>query len=582
MTTMTTKMDEILYLESDIEITQVISKIKSLPGYSVLLVLPQNAQLSQSVVNLRLIKKEADKVDKTIALVTSDKNAINIAAQIEIPVYKSIDADKPINADKYDAPQVDDKLALSGYKSIAEELQVAGVNVRRYDDDGLSSENQIVAKQNIKSDDNKIEKVELSDVDEVTIGETKSSKKTSSLNQQNNNNNNNTANKKPKRKLPWLPISAGMLVFAGIIGWLIYILPTASAFIHLESDPITKVASITIDNNLAKTDLGAGKVAGQKIEAELTHEVTFEATGKKEVGDKATGKIEVRNKLGADINLPAGTRFSSGGLIFVSTTAINVPKGSATLNPDGSFSAIPGTAIVSVEALNPGEDFNIAQSQFIITSLSANQQNSVTGISEDAMTGGTSKTITIVSEEDIQNATNKLKNEVEPQLKEKLEEQSKNLTVLAGTIEITVDNPTTDVEVGAEVENFKVSANAKGKTIGFLAGEYQEAIFALARQDLPENKELVIANSDSIETSVSEVKIAEGLLVLKASLKSEIVNKVNQEELKNNLAGLSFGDAETLLKSHDGFTDARVELSPSYKKYLPKNPNKIDVILVRE
>lgn len=575
---MTTKMDEILYLESDTEITQVISKIKNLPGDSVLLVLPQNAQLSQSVVNLRLIKKETEKANKNIALVTSDKNSINLASQIDIPVYKSIDADKPVATNKYDLPQVDDKLALSGYKSIADDLQLAGVNVRRYDEN-QSDDNQIISKMATKNDDNKIEKVELSDTDEMTIGEKKSSKKEAP---EATDKDKNPDQKKSKRKLPLLPLSLGALAFVGIIWWLVYILPSASAFVSLESEPITKVASITIDNNIAKTDQDAGKVAGQKIEAELAHEVTFEATGKKEVGTKAKGTIEVRNRLGTDVSLPAGTRFSSGGLIFVSTTAANVPKGSANLNPDGSVTTNPGTAKVSVEALNPGEDFNIAQSQFTITSIPAGQQNSVTGISEGAMTGGTSKTVTVVSEDDVKNATTKLKNEVEPKLKEKLEEQAKNLTVLAGTLEITVDSPAVSEKVGDEAESFKVSATAKGRTIGFLAGEYQETIFALARKDLPEGKELIIANSDSIETSVSEVKIAEGILVLKASLKSEVVNQVNQEELKNSLVGLSFSEAENLLKSQDGFTDARIELRPSYKKHLPKSPKKIDIVLVRE
>lgn len=575
---MTTKMDEILYLESDTEITQVISKIKNLPGDSVLLVLPQNAQLSQSVVNLRLIKKETEKANKNIALVTSDKNSINLASQIDIPVYKSIDADKPVAINKYDLPQVDDKLALSGYKSIADDLQLAGVNVRRYDEN-QSDDNQIISKMATKNDDNKIEKVELSDTDEMTIGEKKSSKKEVP---EATDKDKNPNQKKSKRKLPWLPLSLGALAFVGIIWWLVYILPSASAFISLESEPITKVASITIDNNIAKTDQEAGKVAGQKIEAELAHEVTFEATGKKEVGTKAKGTIEVRNNLGIAIELPAGSRFSSGGLIFVSTKAITVPKGDASVDANGNTVRIPGVANVAVEALNPGENFNIDQSQFTVTSLSANQQQHVTGISEGAMTGGTSKTVTVVSEEDVKNATVKLKNEVEPKLKEKLEEQAKNLTVLAGTLEITVDSPTVSEKVGDEAESFKVSATAKGRTIGFLAGEYQETIFALARKDLPEGKELIIANSDSIETSVSEVKIAEGILVLKASLKSEVVNQVNQEELKNSLVGLSFSEAENLLKSQDGFTDARIELRPSYKKHLPKSPKKIDIVLVRE
>lgn len=555
------KTDEILYLESDSEITQVIEKIKNLPGNSVLLVLPKNAQLAQSIVNFRLIKKETEKINKKIALVTSDRNAQNIASQIDIEVYKSIDDEKPIAKNKKDLPELDDSMALSGHKSIAEELQAAGVNVKRYD------ESEEVDLSDKPDEDKQIEKVELTDTD-IEMEDEKNKK--------------NSQKDKKKIRIPWLPLGLSALAFLGIIWWLVYIFPSANIFLSIESEPVTKIIPVSVDNNIDKTNKNAGKIAGQKIEAQVTHKVTVDATGQKEVGTKAKGTIQVRNRLGTAITVDAGSRFSSGGMVFVSTKTVSIPAGKASLNETGNVVVTPGTTNATVEAEKPGADHNIPASEFTIISLPESQQDKVTGLSETAMTGGESRTITVISKDDLTKAEEKIKGEVEDDLETKIQEQAKELTILAGTIEIIIENPQTNFKVGEEVENFTMEAVAKGRTIGFLAGDYQETIFLLAQNELPEGKELVAAQSDSIETTIEEKKFADGILSLKATLRSEMVNKIDKEAIKNQIAGLRATEAENFLKSQDDFIDVRVELRPSYKAHLPKSPKKIEVFLVRD
>ena len=91
-------MDEILYLEADEEITSVIDKVKKASADSIGLVIPRNSSLIHSIVNLKLLKKEATKFKKEIALITADKTGRNIAAQIGIPVFEDVHAKRPVNA----------------------------------------------------------------------------------------------------------------------------------------------------------------------------------------------------------------------------------------------------------------------------------------------------------------------------------------------------------------------------------------------------------------------------------------------------------------------------------------------------
>src|SRR3990167_6552833 len=89
-------MDEVIYLESDEEITSVIDKLKGSKAPRVALVVPRGATLLQSVVNLKLLSKEAAILAKEISLVTSDKIGRNLAAQVGLTVYDSIRDKRPV------------------------------------------------------------------------------------------------------------------------------------------------------------------------------------------------------------------------------------------------------------------------------------------------------------------------------------------------------------------------------------------------------------------------------------------------------------------------------------------------------
>src|SRR4030042_6994139 len=89
-------MEEILYLEPDEEITSVIDKMKQAKSKRLALVVPREATLLQSVVNLKLLLREAANSDKEIALVTADKIGRNLAAQVGLVVYDSIKDRRPV------------------------------------------------------------------------------------------------------------------------------------------------------------------------------------------------------------------------------------------------------------------------------------------------------------------------------------------------------------------------------------------------------------------------------------------------------------------------------------------------------
>lgn len=75
-----------IYIDVDEEITTVIDHIYRAKGNDIVLVVPQRALLLQSVVNLRLLQREAKKYKKNIILMTRDEDGIAFAKRAGITI----------------------------------------------------------------------------------------------------------------------------------------------------------------------------------------------------------------------------------------------------------------------------------------------------------------------------------------------------------------------------------------------------------------------------------------------------------------------------------------------------------------
>jgi hypothetical protein len=87
--------DNALYLEVDEDITSAIDKLGKSSEGSVQIVVPKRSTMLQSIINLKLLKKAAEKGGKSIVLVTSYRIATDLAARVGLAVAPSIGA-KPV------------------------------------------------------------------------------------------------------------------------------------------------------------------------------------------------------------------------------------------------------------------------------------------------------------------------------------------------------------------------------------------------------------------------------------------------------------------------------------------------------
>ena len=65
-------MHQTFYIDIDEEITMLVERLRNAKADEVVFVVPKRALLLQGIVNLKILKKEADKLGKEVLLVTQD------------------------------------------------------------------------------------------------------------------------------------------------------------------------------------------------------------------------------------------------------------------------------------------------------------------------------------------------------------------------------------------------------------------------------------------------------------------------------------------------------------------------------
>ncbi|MDO8240948.1 MAG: hypothetical protein Q7T51_03155 [Candidatus Moranbacteria bacterium] len=99
-------MHQTFYIDIDEEITSIVDRLRKSKSREVVIVVPKRAILIQSIVNLKLLKKEADDLKKEIIIVTQDKFGKMIIEKAGIVVEQRLD---DVEGQEVQELEIDDK-----------------------------------------------------------------------------------------------------------------------------------------------------------------------------------------------------------------------------------------------------------------------------------------------------------------------------------------------------------------------------------------------------------------------------------------------------------------------------------------
>lgn len=585
-------MKDVIYLEPDIEITAVIDKIRKSALRAIILVVPRGSNLTQSIVNLKLLKRRAEDERKVIAIVSSDRITHNLAEQLKLHCYDKVtEAERANFAPDFEAIELADngsglkvhtyqKYNLLTHEEITEENQSTDSDLEDgySDSDSELKNDQVVpegfekkkiSEQEYTKDEMKeFEKSQLDDskVDEIER-EIKMKDRTRKIRQ---------IRPEGSRKVFVVFVVAGLILFLGAA---YLFLPTVEASVVLKSTEVNENLTITIDRAAKSSDAKSLVLAGKLVDLEKEVNKTFDATGKKDLGEKAKGKVIISNSWDMnDQSIPKGSKFISNGKTYVSTAAVTVPGATVTLVA-GAFKTNAGSAEVAVEAETAGESYNIGASEFVITTLPKEKQSKIIGKSTVAFAGGTTKEVKVVTESDLEKAQEAIKKEALVSSTTELADKAKNdsLKIFDSAIDSEVLSLEPNKKADDQADTFEVKAKIKMFGLGFSELELKNLVKNGVESKLKSNEMIINPDGSEVAYEILESDINAGIIKVKTVYKGKYGIKIDQDSIKANIKGKSLSQGENYLKGLEGVESANIAANPGFIRTSPYFKNKITV-----
>lgn len=512
-----------LYLDSDEEITSVIDKVKKTPETEIVLVFSKDTAMLRSMVSLKLLKRQTATQNKQLVISTKDEAGYNLAHRAGFLTTTETEPGKI---------KIENLTKNKGFS-------------------GLPKIESIEKKEEGK-ESKKIRQEARKHMGKVSL--------LSGI---------------------WPKILIFLLVFLIPLGYLcFFVLPKAKVKIVPKTETFAKDFEIVINAKADKTDLEKRILKGivQTKEEDISNK-KIDVRGEKEVGEKAQGTASIFNKYSSKTQvLPQGTRFvvTKGGLVFLSLEDAEVTGASV----EGGTTN-PGRGTVKVEAEKGGEEYNIKSGVFNITSLSAEKQTTIWGESSAEFTGGKSKKIKAIFDDDIKRAKDDLKNEGEKRAVEEIKKNIADNQMFFETVKSTeIVSAETDAKKDQEASTFSITGKTRTKTVICEKRDLESTVFKALEQEIGAQKMVVDKTlNEGINYEIKEYNTKEDRVILKIKATKAIAEKFDVNTLRKEILGLDKPKAEEKLLQNSQIRVVEAEFWPIWVKTVPKNSQKIEITI---
>lgn len=531
---------DVIYIDVEDDITAIISKVKAAKEKIVALVPPKRVGVLQSAVNLRLLDRAASQSDKRLVLITNNTALKALAASTQMPVAKNLQS-------KPEVPQMTDVDADS--EDVIDGSQLPVGELARTAPGAAAIDKAV--RENAAE--------EIPKAMPPGVGQPpKKPRAKSGIKVPNFNS---------FRKKLVIGIAAGVLLVAFLV-WAIFFAPRATVVISARATESSANAKVALGDKLQTSFSGNTlKTSTQQQKKDVS--IEFDPTGKKEVGEKAKGTMTLTrtSTSSTPIQVPAGTSFTASNRTFKSTESATLPGSS--IGPGGIEQP---SVTVNVEAAEIGDGYNLSARGY---------QSNVGGFDAEGsnMTGGSSRTVTVVSETDVQAATDQLAKQDSDAVKEQLKgEFNDTFVVLDQTFQINNGQPQSSPAVGQEASGkakltttitYTLSAVARADIDTFLTDYFTKQIEG---QD-----DRRVYDNGSGNITFTNVAAAEGGFGANVVTTAKIGPKIEDAQVKELAKGKRFGEIQSSLESIQGISNVEVKFWPFWVSQAPNDTDKITI-----
>lgn len=579
---------KVLYVEIDDEITSIYDKLVKLKHKNIFLVIPQRAVIFQSAINLKILKRKAEDLNKQITLVTTDPNGYNLAQRVGLEVFEKLEGKgRPslVNAKGKEGTEEE----ITPLKASVNSLSESSPSRR---DEKKFSISELV-KRTAKGGLSILPKnVTISNKDLGRKKDAGNNPKKSSL-----------VLVAPNKKALFALVAISVILLMAIS----YIaLPGATLILTPKSNVIEvpkNVILADVDRNRAELDTRpSNTIPSYRITTQIDKVFTYQATGKdSQGGSNAKGKVKILNISSNDWPLVPRTRFQTAdGLVYRINRQVLVPGGS----PEK-----PGELEMDVEADSldafgqpVGERGNIqGDVKYYLPALSPENQQKLYATSNAPFNGGVTNIVKFISKEDVQAAQLKMESDLKSSAEAELlgvitkrnDNQNTRLALLNGKDLVEYGTPKiiipSNIE-GQKLDTFDVQGTMVVSGIAYDKDELLNILKKEIRLKKNPEKALASVDEDSLTIKIVDYDKKSQKVTITATIQGieefEISPKKENGErlikkITESIVGKDVKEARDFIQNLPEIERVDIKTWPAWAPTLPSVPDNIKVEIKR-
>lgn len=558
-----------VYINLEDDVSKVITRLKHQSSGQIVLVCPKRCFLFSDSINLRLLKKQIDLLGKEVFILTMDERGQLYAqeAGFELKYLPKTSPAKAFSDVKFSPRQARDPKvniepdriplagAAAGIKNVVQKIVPATIRAA-----GGKPAQSLNHNANAQEPKVEVREAQFPDVFEIKKNYEQESVKSHT------------------GKMVTGIVAVSLILVLLLV---FVVLPKATVVVYPKTEAVTRDMEISVSVNAKDPDLLKLVMPGTSINETVIVSDKFQSHGKVQVGNKATGTVKIYNFTKLPINLKASTTvLSVGGKTY------NLINDVADLKPTQYSNArtkeVNQSSLgdsVDIVAVSGGEDSNLpAGTRLEISNqIFGSRPLLLYAKSDTEITGGTTRYLSVISQDDLDSAKTQLQKEALKKITDKL--ASGGSVLAEGAFTENNQQFTTNSPALTQTPSFTASLQSVITGVTFNRDALTKLIFQRIGQTLDANKTLEQNNPDRTVYKAKSLDVNNGLVVLQVHFEGHASFNLDLQNIAPELAGKSQSQVNEILRSKAAIDRVDIILAPSWQKYFPFFVNKISVII---
>lgn len=370
-----------------------------------------------------------------------------------------------------------------------------------------------------------------------------------------------------------------IFIFILAAGAVYFLLPKASVVIYPKTETVSRDMEVTMGTGISQADPTKLTLPAIKVYEVIEASSTFDSQGKQQIGNKASGTVKLYNFTKLPVNLKSATTVlqANGQAYMLVDDVVQVKptkylnSSTKEVNPDSLGDS------VKIVAINGGEDANLPEGTRleITNKVFGSKPQLLYAKTDSPMTGGVSRLVSIISNQDLSSAQETLKQNILSQIRESLAQ--KGLAMIDNAFSFQINGFTSDMPVNTQTPVFKGKMTATVTGLAFESKAMENLVLDRIKQSVATNKTLVPLEPLEKSYMLKTIDLTAETGVVSLNFRGKAISSVNIAGVSNKLVGKTAEEANDLLNNKTEIDHIDITLAPSWQKTFPVLTQRIDV-----